>query len=140
LFWVAAVVLAAFTIWWSPPAWVWLLRVATVLAGIGTAVWLILRERWRAQRGLPADRDATAFDLWTIAHTLAGMVMGAWGIPCPLLVIYTVGWEAFEWRVPGFGDAEIVANRIVDVGVAWVAWLVTAAWLSAATGVRIPWL
>ena len=146
IFWVVAVLLGLLT---APvedgkvPTWVWTVRIALIVAGVGYVIWLILREISRRKSGLGASRDDTAFDLWTIAHTTAGLVMGAWGIPFPLVVVFTVAWEFFEKYVPGFGDKEVFSNRVVDILVAIVGWLVVAGIVSLGTSdpnIAIPWL
>ena len=140
IFWVVAIVLVLITSVLSDlPAWVWAVRIITVLAGVGLVVGLILREKYRRSRGLPMDTDKTAVDLWTIAHTMAGVVMGAWAVLAPLVVIFTIAWEIFEKLVPGFGDQEILANRVVDVLGAWAGWFVVAAIIAAATQTPLPW-
>src|SRR2546423_13652837 len=79
VFWVVAILLVLLTTVYSNlPAWVWVVRVLAILVGVGVAVGLILREKYRRGQGLPPDTDRSAFDLWTIAHTMAGVVMGAW--------------------------------------------------------------
>src|SRR5690242_3174340 len=80
IFWVVAIVLVLLTTTFSVPGWVWAVRILSVLIGVGIAVGLILREKYRRGQGLPTDTDKTAFDLWTIAHTMAGVVMGAWAV------------------------------------------------------------
>jgi hypothetical protein len=139
-FWVVAVALAVLTSGTNQPGWVWALRVITIAAGVGVAGWLIAREKARERRGLPIDRDASPFDLWTIAHTIAGLVMGAWGVPGPLVLVFTIAWEIFEWQVPGFGEGEIPLNRVVDVAVACVGWFVVAGLIAGITGHEMPWL
>jgi hypothetical protein len=102
-----------------------------------------MRERENRRSGKGASRDDTAFDLWTIAHTMAGLVMGAWGVPFPLVVIFTVAWEFFEKYVPGFGDKEVFSNRVIDILVAWLGWAAVAWLVSAMTdtpNIAIPWL
>jgi hypothetical protein len=139
VFWVVAIALVLATTVFDVPGWVWALRIITVLIGIGIAVGLILREKYLRDHGLPLDSDKTAFDLWTIAHTWAGVVMGTWAVPAILVVIFTIAWEFFEKYVPGFGDGEIFSNRVVDVLVAWVGWIALAAIIAAATQTSIPW-
>lgn len=140
-FWVVAILLSLVT---TPvqdvEGWVWALRIILIVLGVGLAVGLILRERSREKRGLPMDRDSSAFDLWTIAHTMAGLVMGAWSIPFPLVVVFTIAWEIFEWQVPGFGETEITSNRIVDIAVAWVGWIIVAGIIALSTQTPMPWL
>jgi len=140
-FWVVAIGIALLTTsLFNQPAWVWAVRVITMVAGVGVAIFLIVREKARAGQGLPPDRDSSAFDLWTIAHTIAGLVMGAWALPGLLVLVYTIAWEVFEFEVPGFGDKEIMLNRVVDVAVACVGWLVVAGFIALATGQQMPWL
>ena len=95
---------------------------------------MVLRERTHR------STDDTAFDLWTIAHTTAGLVMGIWGMPLPLVVVFTIAWEFFEKYVPGFGDKEIFANRVVDIAVALVGWIVVAGLVALITQTLMPWL
>lgn len=138
LFWVVAIVIGFLTAPTSDqPTSVWVIRVVTIVVGIGYVVWLILRERSR-----PADpnRDTRAVDLWTIAHTMAGVVMGAWALPFSLVLIYTVAWEFFEKYTRGIGDEERLDNRIVDVVVALMGWITFAGITTAGTTTDIPWL
>jgi hypothetical protein len=141
VFWVIAIVLGFLT---SPtsdqPTSVWVIRVVTIVVGIGYVVWLILRERAQNRRGTPVERDHSAVDLWTIAHTMAGVVMGAWALPFPLVIIYTVAWEFFEKYTRGIGDEERLDNRIVDVVVAVMGWIAFAGITTAGTTTDIPWL
>lgn len=69
---------------------------------------------------------------------MAGVVMGAWGIPLPLVVIFTIGWEFFEKYGGGIGSNESLDNRIVDVVVALIGWIVFAGITTQSIG--IPWL
>lgn len=145
VFWVIAILLSFMT---APvqdvPGWVWALRVILVIAGVGYVIGLIMREISRRNSGAGASRDDTAFDLWTIAHTTAGLVMGAWGVPFILVVIFTIAWEFFEKYVPGFGDKEVFSNRIVDIAVAWVGWIIVAGIVALATNgstnIAMPWI
>jgi hypothetical protein len=141
VFWVVAIVLVLVSVPLSNiPTWVWVLRIALPIIGVGIAVGLILRERYRKSQGLPEDRDDRAFDLWTIAHTTAGLVMGAWTVAFLLVATYTIAWEIFEITVKGFGDKEIPANRVVDIAVAWIGWFVVAGVIALATNTGLPWL
>src|SRR5690349_1088975 len=87
-FWVVAITLSVLT---SPvkeqSSWVWVLRFVVIALGVGWVVWLIYHERSLTERGLPLNNDTVAVDLWTIAHTMAGIVLGAWGIPFVLVFI-----------------------------------------------------
>ena len=67
--------------------------------------------------------DSGAVDRWTISHTGAGLVFGVWLLPLLLVVPLVVAWEMFEWAVPGFGENESILNRVVDVSVAVLGWL-----------------
>ena len=60
-------------------------------------------------------RDATPFDKWTIVHTLAGVVFGAWYVPIIYVLILVFFWECFEFSVTGFGETEVILNRAVDM-------------------------
>lgn len=141
VFWLVAITLSALT---SPtdaqPTWVWIVRFVTPALGIGWLVWLILHERSLKNRGLPVNNDTVAVDLWTVAHTMAGVVMGAWAIPLPLVVVFTVVWEFFENYGHGIGNDESLDNRIVDVVVALMGWIVFAGITTAGTGTEMPWL
>ena len=61
-------------------------------------------------------RDTIPFDLWTIMHTLAGVVFGLWYVPLVFVLVTVIWWEAFEFSVKGFGEKEAIINRVVDVG------------------------
>jgi len=140
-FWAVAITLSFLT---SPtsdqPGWVWAVRVGVIVLGVAWVVWLILHERSLTRQGLPLNNDTIAVDLWTIAHTMAGVVLGAWGIPLPLVVIFTIGWEFFERYGHGIGNDESLDNRLVDVAVAWIGWIVFVGITTAGTGTEIPWL
>ncbi len=140
IFWVVAIALSFFTAAvQDQPGWVWALRVLVMLAGVGYTIFLIVREARQRREG-NSDSDNSAFDLWTIAHTTAGVVMGLWGVPFPLVVVFTIAWEFFEKYVPGFGDGEIFSNRVVDIAVAWVGWIVFAGLIALISHTDMPWL
>jgi hypothetical protein len=82
----------------------------------------------------PGDVDATAIDRWTIPHTLAGVVFGLWFVPLLWVLILVFFWECFEFSVKGFGDQEVILNRVVDMGVAVGGWLVVVFVLMATSG------
>ncbi len=140
-FWVIAITLSVLT---SPikdqPTWVWFVRVGVIVAGVAWVVWLIGHERDLTRQGLPLNNDTVAVDLWTVAHTMAGVVLGAWGIPFVLVFVFTIGWEFFERFGGGIGSDESLDNRIVDVVVAWMGWIVFAALTIMGTGEGLPWL
>jgi hypothetical protein len=67
-------------------------------------------------------------------HCSAGVVMGLWQVPFPVMVGFTVLWEGVEMSVPGFGDHEINANRLTDILLAWAGWFTFAGMGAAVTG------
>lgn len=83
-------------------------------------------------------RDATPFDLWTIIHAFAGVVFGFWYVPLVYVLITVIWWEAFEYSVKGFGEKEVILNRVVDIGVALLGWLTVVIIGLAITGVDFP--
>jgi len=140
VFWAVAIILSFFTAAvQDQPGWVWALRIALMVGGVVYTIFLIFREAAQRREG-NSDSDSSAFDLWTIAHTTAGLVLGAWGVPFPLVVVFTIAWEFFEKYVPGFGDGEIFSNRVVDIAVAWVGWILVAGGVALATKTDMPWL
>jgi hypothetical protein len=84
------------------------------------------------------ETDATPFDRWTIVHGLAGVVFGLWYIPLFYVLTVIVIWEAFEFAVAGFGDQEVIMNRLVDIGVALVGWLIVVLLAVAIEGTTFP--
>jgi RHS repeat-associated protein len=86
--------------------------------------------------------DEPAFDRWSIIHGGFGVVAGLWGIPFPVVAVITVLWEVFEAKFHGFGEGESWGNRVVDVGVAWVGWIMFAGGVSLFDPNRrpMPWL
>jgi RHS repeat-associated protein len=74
--------------------------------------------------------DEMAFDRWSIIHGGFGVVAGLWGVPFSVVAVITVLWEVFEYAFHGFGQNESWWNRIVDVGVAWVGWVLFAGGVS----------
>jgi hypothetical protein len=63
--------------------------------------------------------DKTAVDFpWSIVHFLAGWMFFFLGAPFWLVAILTVAWEVFEMFANGFGENEINANRLFDIGLA----------------------
>jgi hypothetical protein len=85
-----------------------------------------------------ASRDDTPFDRWTISHGGAGIVFGLWYLPLVFVLILTIAWEFFEKFVPGFGDREIILNRVVDVGIATILWLVVVVITMLVSGSPFP--
>jgi hypothetical protein len=82
--------------------------------------------------------DATPIDRWTIPHTLAGVVFGVWYVPLIFVLILVFLWECFEYSVAGFGDKEVILNRVVDMGVAVGGWLITVFIIMAVKAVGFP--
>jgi len=141
IFWGIAGVLSLLTIAVTRLAgWEWDLRAVMVILGAGVVFVSLRRESDRRRRGIHLERTPSVFDPWTIVHTTAGLVMGVWGVPFPLVALFTIGWELYEYLVPGFGDTEIIANRAMDVIVAWVGWIIAAAIVAAISQTPIPWL
>lgn len=83
-------------------------------------------------------RDSKPFDPWTIIHTFAGVVFGFWYVPLVYVLITVIWWEAFEFSVKGFGEKEVILNRVVDIGVATLAWLVVVIIGLTITGADFP--
>ncbi len=140
-FWLVAIFLSFVT---APledqPGLVWVIRVLFLIAGAGEVLAIRSHEKLLEGRGAALDRDNKAFDWWTIAHTTAGLIMGAWGVPFPMVIVFTIGWEIFEKYVPGFGDTEIFSNRVVDIAVAWVGWIIVAGMIALTSQTDMPWL
>ena len=141
IFWGVAGVLSLLTISvFHLAGWEWLFRGVMVVAGAGIVYFSLRHESSLKRRGLTAARIPKIIDSWTFVHTTAGLVMGALGIPFPLVALFTAGWELYEYLVPGFGDTELMANRIVDIAVAWVGWIIVAGIVAALSQTAIPWL
>jgi hypothetical protein len=122
------------------PAWVWALRIVMVFGGIALVVLLVRRVLRLEALGKLPDPEHSPIDHWTLAHAAAGMIIGAWGIPALLGLLFTIGWEIFEYVVPGFGDKEIPSNRLIDLLVAWGGWILIAGLIGLITRAPIPWL
>ena len=141
IFWGIAGLLSLVTIALSQqPGWEWVFRIGMAVAGAVIVFGSLGRESDLKRRGLTAQRIPKVVDSWTLVHTCAGLVMGAWGIPFPLVALFTVGWEIYEYVVPGFGDTELMTNRVVDIAVAWAGWAIVAGIVSLLTKTPIPWL
>jgi hypothetical protein len=82
--------------------------------------------------------DATPLDRWTIPHTLAGVVFAVWYVPLIYVLFLVFLWECFEFSVTGFGEKEVILNRVVDMGVAVGAWLITVFVIMGVAGVSFP--
>jgi len=102
----------------------------------GTLVWLFVEFLiGNGIRGF--ETDTIAFDIWTVNHTLAG-VLFAWMLPFWWMTLVVSVWEVLEaeWTV-GLGDGEDPWNHVVDVIVALVGW-----WIFILIWSRddIPWV
>jgi hypothetical protein len=101
------------------------------------------RAIWRFLCGLvgvdpEGEIDNTPVDRWTFIHGTAGFVFGVWLIPFAFVVVLTALWELFEILVPGFGESEKWWNRLVDVGVALLGWLIVVVIVMAAKDIDFP--
>lgn len=66
------------------------------------------------------NTDKTAVDFpWSLVHFLAGFMFFFLGAPFWLVAAITILWEVFEMFANGFGENEINANRLADIGLAW---------------------
>jgi hypothetical protein len=113
--------------------WVrWSVTIVWVLANVGLAIYdFVLPSKPKGS----APTDSLPVDRWTLAHTGSGIVLGIWYVPLWSVLVLTIAWEIFEMRVVGFGDKEIIKNRIVDIGVAIVGWLLI---VITVMGTRLP--
>lgn len=118
----------------------WVLRI------VGTAAWLVFagilgyRDIIAKKGDGPTDIDRFSFDRWTWVHATAGCMLALWGVPLPLVAVITIAWEFFEKYVPGFGENEVLWNRVVDVVGAWLGWLLVAALIAVIEGDSLPLL
>jgi RHS repeat-associated protein len=118
------------------PGWLHVAQIFITAGAVAFAIFLAFKDL-----GNPNAQgvDNRALDRWSIVHTLAGVVMGLFRVPFPIVAALTVSWEVFETTVPGFGESEINANRIMDITVAWGGWLIAAGTISAIRGQQMPW-
>jgi hypothetical protein len=114
------------------------LGIRWVVTGLWAVAAIILGIRDFLTDSGSDDRDVTAFDRWTFIHAGGGLVFGVWFLPLWVVLVITVGWEVFEWLVPGFGDKEIFLNRVVDVGSALVCWLLVVIIAMVSAGAAFP--
>jgi hypothetical protein len=116
----AGVAVVYFTYGGAMKPWLrWGITGAWALVTIGLGIYDLILDA-----GGEGETDATPFDRWSISHAGAGVVFGVWFVPLWAVLAMTIVWELFEVYVPGFGESEIMRNRVVDVGSAVVAWLV----------------
>ncbi len=57
---------------------------------------------------------------WSVIHFLAGWMLFFLGAPFWLVAGLTIVWELFEMVAYGLGPTEINANRLTDIGAAWL--------------------
>lgn len=125
-------------------AWLrWVVTIAWVLYTVILGIYDFLMgggsmRAARLEKAARGEIDTVAFDRWTISHGGAGLVFGIWYMPLLWVAILVVVWEFFEFFVPGFGEKEIILNRLVDIGIALVLWLVVVLIVMAATGAAFP--
>lgn len=103
----------------------------TIGFGVVTLTIAILNDWAHVLPGI----DRGAFDYYTLAHFCGGLAFGAWCMPLWWVVAVVVGWEFYEKYVPGWGENEKLSNRIVDISVALIGWLLVAGF---GTGWKLP--
>jgi len=118
----------------------WVIRIVGTIAWVIFALILGYRDIVTKKGDGPQDIDNRAFDRWSWVHATAGCMFGLWGVPLLIVAIMTIGWEFFEKYVPGFGENEIIWNRVVDVVGAWIGWTVVALVIAAIEGDSVPFL
>lgn len=82
--------------------------------------------------------DSILFDIWTIIHFLAGPFF-ALVLPFIWMFIVVTAWEIMEALTFGFGESEVIGNRIVDIVVALVGWWIIVL-IFKRTRTDIPWI
>lgn len=118
----------------------WVIRITGTVAWVVFALLLGYRDIVAKKGDGPQDIDRVAFDRWSWVHATAGCMFGLWGVPLLLVAVITIAWEFFEKYVPGFGENEILANRIVDVLGAWIGWTVVAVVIALIESDQVPFL
>ena len=118
----------------------WVIRVVGTLAWVAFALVLGYRDIIAKKGDGPQDIDRSAFDRWSWVHATAGCMFGLWGVPLLLVAVITVAWEFFETYVPGFGENEVMANRVVDVLGAWLGWTLVAVGIALIEADSVPFL
>jgi len=116
----------------------WIIRVVGTIAWVIFAMVLGYRDIVQKKGQGPQDIDKVAFDRWSVVHATAGCMFGLWGVPLLLVAVITIAWELFEKYVPGFGENEIIWNRVVDVIGAWIGWTVVAVLIALIEGDSVP--
>jgi hypothetical protein len=121
------------------PAWMrWTLTGAWMAVTVGLGIYDFFLGG--ASAGGGGGIDKSPMDRWTIPHTGAGLVLGLWLTPLIWVIALVVLWEVFEALPTGFGHEEVISNRLVDIGVALVGWLVVAGIVALINGLSIPWV
>jgi hypothetical protein len=123
--------------------WYPTVRIVFVIALFAVVAFRLILEGTvsKTPPGSPPTWDRKLADpWWTSIHTFTGVTLGVWLTPWLVVAILTLAWEFLEICVPGFGDEEITGNRLVDILVAWVGWLVAAAIIGALVDTGIPFL
>jgi hypothetical protein len=116
----------------------WVIRIAGTVGWLIFAIVLGYRDIVTKKGDGPQDIDKTAFDRWSWVHATAGCMFGLWGVPLLVVAVITIAWEFFEKYVPGFGENEIIWNRVVDVIGAWIGWTIVALVIAAIEGDSVP--
>ena len=114
----------------------WVVTGAWVLVTIGLGLYDFFG--WGGGGGEGIDKQP--IDRWSIPHGGAGLVFGVWFIPLIWVVLLIVLWEVFESLPTGFGQGEIITNRLADIGLALVGWLLVTGISAAITGAPMPWI
>ncbi len=117
-----------------------------VRVGFTIGLGLLVAYRLYSERNLLEPGEIPEWDRrfgdpwWTTLHTLTGVMLGLWMTPFLVLVPLTLAWEVQEISVPGFGDEEINGNRLVDIAVAWLGWMLAAGIAASISDVGAPFL
>jgi len=121
------------------PGWLTAVRLGFT-AGLGLLVcYRLYSERKVLEPGEIPEWDRKLGDpWWTTIHTLTGVMLGLWLTPFLVLLALTFAWEVLEISVPGFGDEEINGNRLVDITVAWLGWMLAAGIAAGFSDVGAP--
>jgi cytochrome b561 len=125
----------------EPPQWYLIVRWVAVGGLVLIVVFRLLLEGTvsKPPPGMPPKWDRLLVDpYWTPIHFLTGITLGVWLVPLVVVAIATMAWEVLEISVPGFGDEEITGNRLIDILVAWIGWLIAALIIGHLAGVSLP--
>jgi len=126
-------------IFWFEHSLVVPLWLAWLISGLWVAAALIMGLiDFVLSKGSQGSTDTTAIDRWTAIHFGAGIVFGIWYVPILWVVILAFFWECFEFSVAGFGDQEIIQNRLMDIAAAVVGWLIVVILIVAIAKTPFP--